>query len=98
MAEEYIFCKCHTATEENPAGTDCIAHLGEGIGVYKCSFSIDEIKFNARGRMYMSHKGEGLGQCQDFELPEDAKEEIKGVPQDKVIELLKTILTRAKAK
>lgn len=98
MAEEFIFCKYHIPTEENPAGTDCMVHLGEGIGIYKCPFSIDKLKFNARGWIYMSHKGEGMGQCQDFELPEDAKEKIKGVPQDKVIELLKTILAQAKAK
>ena len=38
MAAKTIFCEYHITTKENPKGTDCAAHLGEGR-IFVCPFS-----------------------------------------------------------
>jgi len=42
-----IFCEYHIATKENPEGTDCAAHLIEGL-CFKCPFTSPEHAQNAK--------------------------------------------------
>jgi len=62
------FCECQTKCKEDTEDTwTCCAHMQEGR-VFQCPFSTADLKMIG-GRLIMSHKGEGLGQCQDWELP-----------------------------
>lgn len=41
------FCKWHVATKENPAGTDCSAHMHDGR-VFKCQFKTPKDRMNSK--------------------------------------------------
>jgi len=74
------FCDAHIVTAENPAGTDCGAHLAEAR-VFKCPYTIRDIKLSD---FYNTKKVDlVIERCPDFKLNKEmAKSLVKDFEKD----------------
>lgn len=91
MASSIIFCDWHIATKENPAGTDCAAHL-DSARCFECPYTIEKIRYDKKG-FYISQTGKRIiGECQDFKLLPKLEKKLEVVPPDKKLNTLKNLL------
>ncbi len=60
---------------------------------HPCSFTLDDIKYDSKG-IYISHKARGLGQCADFALLPEVKEQIfQSIPNEQKVKGIVEILS-----
>ncbi len=85
MKEIKQFCYWHIATQENPEGTDCSAHLHEGR-IFPCIYSIKDIKLKENGKMYLYIPG-----CPDFKLSEELEKRFEGLDEKSKFEALQKL-------